>query len=90
MYNNYNPIARNIANIDFKEEKLENGLHVILHKDGTNPIVTVDIWYHVGSKDEEAGKTGFAHLFEHIMFQGSKNVKKTEHFKYVQHAGGIV
>lgn len=89
MYNISRPITRNIINLDFKEEQLENGLNVILHKDNTNPIVSVDIWYHVGSKDEEVGKTGFAHLFEHIMFQGSKNVKKAEHFKYVQHAGGI-
>lgn len=82
--------ARNISFIDFKEYTLDNGLHIILHKDSTNPLISIDIWYHVGSKDEDTGKTGFAHLFEHMMFQGSKNVKKAEHFKYVQHAGGIV
>lgn len=76
--------------IEFKEFDLENGLHVILHKDNTNPIVSVDIWYHVGAKDEDPGRTGFAHLFEHMMFQGSANVGKTEHFNYVQNAGGTV
>ncbi len=76
--------------IDFVEYDLANGLHVILSKDKTNPIVCVDIWYHVGSKDEKMNKTGFAHLFEHMMFQGSQNVGKTEHFKYVQGAGGTL
>lgn len=77
-------------NIDFVEYDLSNGLHVILSRDNTNPIVCVDIWYHVGSKDENKVKTGFAHLFEHMMFQGSQNVGKTEHFKYVQNAGGTL
>lgn len=76
--------------IDFKEFDLENGLHVILHKDNTNPIVSVDIWYHVGAKDEDSGRTGFAHLFEHMMFQGSENVGKTKHFDYIQNAGGTL
>ncbi len=77
-----------LSNIEFEEFDLPNGLHVIMHKDATNPIVCVDIWYHVGSKDEDPGRTGFAHLFEHMMFQGSKNVAKTEHFNYIQNAGG--
>jgi zinc protease len=76
--------------VDFDEFDLENGLHVILHKDNSNPIVSVDIWYHVGSKDEDTNRTGFAHLFEHMMFQGSENVGKAEHFSYVQKAGGTV
>ena len=76
--------------IEFKEFDLDNGLHVILHKDNTNPIVSVDIWYHVGAKDEDPGRTGFAHLFEHMMFQGSSNVGKTDHFNYIQNAGGTV
>jgi zinc protease len=76
--------------IEFKEFDLDNGLHVILHKDNTNPIVSVDIWYHVGAKDEDSGRTGFAHLFEHMMFQGSSNVGKTDHFNYIQNAGGTV
>ena len=79
-----------ISEIEFEEYKLANGLHVILHEDKSNPLVSLDIWYHVGSKDEEADRTGFAHLFEHMMFQGSANVGKSEHFKYIQEAGGIV
>jgi predicted Zn-dependent peptidase len=78
------------ARVDFIEFDLENGLHVILHKDNTNPIVTVDIWYLVGSKDEDSNHTGFAHLFEHMMFQGSANVGKAEHFTYIQKAGGTL
>lgn len=80
----------NFAQIDFKEYDLKNGLHVILYKDNTNPIVSVNIWYHVGAKDEDSGRTGFAHLFEHMMFQGSANVGKTEHFNYIQKAGGTL
>jgi predicted Zn-dependent peptidase len=76
--------------VEFKEFDLQNGLHVIMHRDTANPIVSVDIWYLVGSKDEDPGHTGFAHLFEHMMFQGSKNVGKAEHFSYVQKAGGNV
>lgn len=59
--------------ISFEKTTLSNGLDLILHEDHSIPIVAVNIWYHVGSKDEEAGKTGFAHLFEHMMFAGSKN-----------------
>lgn len=78
------------ARIDFIEFDLDNGLHVILHKDNSNPLVTVDIWYHVGSKNEDLNRTGFAHLFEHMMFQGSQNVGKAEHFTYIQKAGGTL
>jgi zinc protease len=78
------------SKIEFREYDLDNGLHIILHKDNTNPIVSVDIWYHVGAKDEENKRTGFAHLFEHMMFQGSKNVGKTQHFSYIQKAGGTL
>jgi predicted Zn-dependent peptidase len=77
-------------NIDFIEYDLKNELHVILYKDNSKPIVSVDIWYHVGSKDEDPDRTGFAHLFEHMMFQGSQNVGKTEHFKYIHEAGGTL
>jgi predicted Zn-dependent peptidase len=76
--------------IDFEEFDLKNGLHVIMHKDDTNPIIALDIWYHVGAKDEDPGRTGFAHLFEHMMFQGSKNIGKTQHFDYIQKAGGTL
>jgi zinc protease len=74
--------------INFIEYDLPNGLHVILHEDHSTPIVAVDIWYHVGSKNEDPERTGFAHLFEHMMFQGSANVKKAEHMAYIQKAGG--
>ena len=57
--------------IQFEKYKLPNGLEVILHEDHSTPIVAVDTWYHVGSGDEQVGRTGFAHLFEHIMFMGS-------------------
>jgi predicted Zn-dependent peptidase len=66
---------------------LPNGLNVILHEDHTTPVVAVDIWYHVGSKDEPAGRNGFAHLFEHLMFQGSKHVPEDHFFLYLERAG---
>jgi len=74
--------------INYKEFKLDNGLRVILSEDHSVPIVSVDVWYHVGSAYEQEGKSGFAHLFEHMMFQGSENVAKREHSEYVQRAGG--
>ncbi len=73
--------------IKFTEFRLANGLRVILHEDHSTPIVGVNIWYHVGSKNEVPGKTGFAHLFEHMMFQGSKNYDD-DFFKPIQEAGG--
>ncbi len=74
--------------VDFVEFTLENGLHVILHEDHSTPIVAVNVCYHVGSKNEKPDKTGFAHLFEHLMFDGSKNVKRGEFDKYITQAGG--
>ncbi|HZH91814.1 MAG TPA: pitrilysin family protein [Pyrinomonadaceae bacterium] len=73
--------------IKFTEFRLANGLRVILHEDHSTPIVGVNLWYHVGSKNEVPGKTGFAHLFEHMMFQGSKNYDD-DYFKPIQEAGG--
>jgi predicted Zn-dependent peptidase len=67
---------------------LPNGLKVVLAEDHASQVVAVDVWYDVGSRNERAGRTGFAHLFEHMMFQGSRNVKKSEHFQLVQRAGG--
>lgn len=67
--------------------KLGNGLEVIVHEDHRTPIVTVNVWYHVGSKDEPAGKNGFAHLFEHVMFQGSKHVPEDTYFRFLEQAG---
>lgn len=76
--------------IEFSEFDLENGLHCIVHENHRAPIVALDLWYHVGSKNEEPHRTGFAHLFEHLMFQGSANVGKAEHFNYIQKAGGTL
>ena len=75
--------------INFTEFKLSNGLRVILHEDHSTPIVAVNVWYHVGSKNEVPGRTGFAHLFEHMMFQGSKNYDD-DYFKPLQEAGGTL
>jgi zinc protease len=73
--------------INYTEFRLANGLRVILHEDHSTPIVAVNIWYHVGSKNEVPGRTGFAHLFEHMMFQGSKHYNK-DYFVPLQEAGG--
>src|SRR3954463_3512609 len=67
--------------------KLDNGLDVVLHEDHRTPVIAVNIWYHVGSKDEPAGKNGFAHLFEHVMFQGSRHIGEDMFFKYLERAG---
>ncbi len=74
--------------IPFRTESLPNGLKVVLHEDHSAPIVTVNLWYHVGSGREKPGRTGFAHLFEHMLFQGSQNVGDDKHFAYIQEAGG--
>jgi len=76
--------------LDIKYEKftLNNGLEVILYNNDTFPTVAVNIWYKVGSANERPNKTGFAHLFEHMMFQGSQNIEKEKHFKFIQEAGG--
>ncbi len=74
--------------IEFEEFDLKNGLHVILHQDNTLPIVAVSVLYHVGSKNEKKGRTGFAHFFEHLMFEGSKNIERGEYSKIVEAAGG--
>ncbi len=76
--------------VPFTDERLPNGLRLIIAEDHLAPVVAVNIWYAVGSKNEVAGKTGFAHLFEHVMFQGSRNVKKAEHIALVQAAGGTI
>jgi predicted Zn-dependent peptidase len=70
--------------------RLPNGLFVVLSEDHTAPIVAVNLWYHVGSANERAGRTGFAHLFEHMLFQGSADVGSNEHFEFVQRAGGTL
>ncbi len=73
--------------IRYERLKLPNGLEVLLHEDHKLPIVSVDIWYHVGPMKERAGRTGFAHLFEHMMFEGSKHVGEKAHIKYLEQAG---
>lgn len=70
--------------------ELENGLFVTLSEDHSAPIVAVNLWYHVGSANEREGRTGFAHLFEHMLFQGSENVGSNEHFELIQRAGGTL
>ncbi|HEY3837702.1 MAG TPA: pitrilysin family protein [Bryobacteraceae bacterium] len=75
-------------NIPFKEYKLDNGLRVILSEDHTAPSYSIAVTYDVGSRDEKEGRTGFAHLFEHMMFQGSENIGKGEHFMLVYTNGG--
>ena len=78
-----------LNNIDFVEFDLDNGLHVILHEDHSTPIVAVSVLYHVGSKNENSDRTGFAHFFEHLLFEGSENIKRGEFDDYIQEAGGM-
>lgn len=81
--------ATTVANpIKFTQYDLPNGLHVILHEDHSTPIVAVTVLYHVGSKNEDPSRTGFAHFFEHLMFEGSDNIKRGEYMKLIQNAGG--
>ena len=74
--------------ITYEEYDLKNGLHVILHEDHSTPIVGVSVMYHVGSKNEDPKRTGFAHFFEHLLFEGTENIKRGEFFKYIENAGG--
>lgn len=76
--------------IDFEQMTLENGLEVILHQDKSTPIVALAIMYHVGSKNERTDRTGFAHFFEHLLFEGSANIERGEYSNYVQNAGGTL
>jgi zinc protease len=75
--------------LDFERHTLGNGLRVILHRNGALPLVAVNLWYHVGSKNERPGRTGFAHLFEHMLFQGSQHVGTHDHFRLIQQVGGV-
>jgi zinc protease len=79
-----------VAQVPIQRHVLDNGLRVVLSRDPRAPLVAVNLWYDVGSKHEKPGKTGFAHLFEHMMFQGSANVEKGQHFSLVQAAGGTL
>lgn len=83
-------VSAQLNKIEFNEFDLENGLHVILHQDNSTPIVAVSVMYHVGSKNEDPERTGFAHFFEHLLFEGSKNIERGEYAKYVERAGGAI
>ncbi|HUR16414.1 MAG TPA: pitrilysin family protein [Candidatus Limnocylindrales bacterium] len=78
-----------LPTVRFSQRRLENGMRVIVAPDSLAPVVAINIWYVVGSRHEQPGRTGFAHLFEHFMFQGSRHVAKAEHFSIVQSAGGV-
>lgn len=78
----------NIPKLPVERYQLKNGLTVLLSRDTSASVVAVDVWYHVGSKNEEVGRTGFAHLFEHVMFQGSEHIPYGQHFKIIENAGG--
>ncbi len=81
-------VILNAQQIKFEEYDLPNGMHVILHQDNTAPVVTTAVMYHVGGKDEVKGRTGFAHFFEHLLFEGTPNIKRGEWFKIVSSNGG--
>lgn len=80
--------SANAQKVEFEEYDLSNGMHVILHQDNTAPVVTTSVMYHVGAKDEQPDRTGMAHFFEHLLFEGTKNIKKGEWFKLVSSNGG--
>jgi len=75
--------------VAFEEYTLDNGLHVILHQDKSAPVVITSVMYHVGAKDENPERTGFAHFFEHLLFEGTKNIGRGEWFKIVSGNGGV-
>lgn len=81
------PAASDVPTLEFEKYTLPNGLEVILSEDRRLPLVAVNLWYHVGPANEEPGRTGFAHLFEHMMFQGSKHVPGDTHFRSLEGAG---
>src|SRR5688572_26178662 len=77
-----------MLNVPVESFTLKNGLRVVVHEDHSAPLVAVNVWYHVGSGREVKGRRGFAHLFEHMLFQGSQHVGDDQHFAIVQEAGG--
>jgi zinc protease len=82
------PATAQAGSIAYEAFTLPNGLHVLYSEDHSTPIVSVDVWYNAGSRNERPGRSGFAHLFEHMMFEGSAHVKKGEHFQLISRAGG--
>jgi zinc protease len=83
-------VPSHVPKVAYSDQRLDNGLRVIVAEDHLAPVVAVNLWYDVGSKHEVAGKTGFAHLFEHVMFQGSRHVAKAEHIALIQAVGGTM
>ncbi len=81
-------LSSSAQKVEFTEYDLDNGLHVILHQENKAPVVTVGVMYHVGAKDEEKGRTGFAHFFEHLLFEGTKNIERGKWFDIVSAHGG--
>ncbi|MFO7825178.1 MAG: pitrilysin family protein [Cyclobacterium sp.] len=86
----YHAAAFGQTNIDFREFSLDNGLHVIMHKDNKTPIVVTSVMYHVGSKNEDPERTGFAHFFEHLLFEGSENIERGQYTDLVEGNGGAL
>ena len=84
------PATPQAFKVPFTQFQLDNGLRVVLSEDHSAPVVAVAVYYDVGSRNEVKGRSGFAHLFEHMMFQGSENIGKAEHFKYVENNGGTL
>ena len=80
--------SMNAQKVEFEEYDLDNGMHVILHQDNSAPVVTTAVMYHVGAKDEQPDRTGMAHFFEHLLFEGTQNIGKGEWFKLVSSNGG--
>ena len=83
------PAAAQDVGIPYRSFELPNGLKLLVHEDHTVPMAAVDVWYHVGSGYEETGRTGFAHLFEHLMFEGSRNVPEGEFDNLLESAGAV-
>src|SRR5438552_9724630 len=79
--------TQDVPSLNYEKYKLNNGLDVILYEDHRLPLVAVNLWYHVGPANERPGLTGFAHLFEHMMFQGSQHVGPKAHFRHLEGAG---
>ena len=82
------PLVSISQNVEYTEYDLDNGMHVILHQDKTVPIAVTSVMYHVGAKDENSERTGFAHFFEHLLFEGSKNIARGEMDKIIERNGG--
>ena len=82
------PVSVTPPALDVRDRTLPNGLRVLMLEDHTVPVVSVEVWYHVGGKNEPPGRSGFAHLFEHLMFKGSAHVGPEEHSHFIESIGG--